>query len=67
MLWWRKKEKPLKQQLIEAKANLLRELQILDGGGSLYPPPDNRSIAATLQAELREIEEALANLGPDDS
>jgi hypothetical protein len=72
-MWWRTKQsdqKPLRAQLTEARDTLRRELEILQspstpgvvGGG-----PDNRAMIASLEAELRELTEALANLEPDDA
>jgi hypothetical protein len=69
MFGWRSKEKPLRQELIDARSNLQRELENLQAGAQTNVPlaPDNRSLIATLEAELRDIDEALATLGPDDT
>jgi len=65
----RKKEKPLRQQLLEARADLARQLQVMNtsgmgAGGGL---PDNRSIEKTISDEIQEIDAALANLKDDDA
>lgn len=57
----------LREQLIEAKRNLTRQLEILQspatvtGKGGLTPP-DNRALISEIQEQLREINEALANI-----
>jgi hypothetical protein len=62
----------LREQLIEARRNLSRQLEILQspatltGKGALVPP-DNRGLIADLQRQLREINEAIANLGSGDA
>ena len=60
----------LRDELTKAKRDLGRQLEILQSpavpaGIFALRPPDNRAVIATLQAQLREIEEALANLGSD--
>ncbi|THD77090.1 MAG: hypothetical protein E7812_14125 [Phenylobacterium sp.] len=65
-MWWRKTEKPLRQQLLEAQARLQRQIEIL----SLGPIRGRRFLPGSkevLEAELREIEAALAELGPEAS
>ena len=66
-MWWRRKEKPLREQLTEARDNLQRQLEILG-----YPVRNtrnsrNEALIATLEAELREIEDLLANLKAEDA
>ena len=62
----------LREQLIEARTNLSRQLEILQspatvtGKGGLVPP-DNRGLIADLQRQLREVNEAIANLGSSDA
>ena len=57
----------LRDQLIEARRNLGRQLEILQapatvaGKGGLARP-DNRVLIAELQGQLREINEAIASL-----
>jgi len=63
---------PLREQLIEARRNLTRQMEILQspatvvGKGGLMPP-DNRALVMELQRQLREIEEAITKLGSDDA
>ncbi len=56
----------LREQLIEARRNLSRQLEILQSPATLTGkggPPDNRGLIADLQRQLREINEVIANLG----
>ena len=61
----------LREQLIGARQNLSRQLEIfqspatVNGKGGLVSP-DNRGLIADLQRQLREINEAIANLGSSD-
>jgi len=61
----------LREQLIGARQNLSRQLEILqspatvNGKGGLVSP-DNRGLIADLQRQLGEINEAIANLGSSD-
>ena len=59
-------EKPLRAQLDEAIDRVRRELEILKSPGSIGNPPDDRSVVAELSAELRELQQARAGLGPDE-
>ena len=65
-MWWRKKpEKPLRQQLLEAQASLRRQIEIMGAStvaGYGYQPGSKEE----LEDELRQIEDALANLGPEE-
>ena len=51
----------LRQQLIEARDKLRRELEILISPTNVGGGADNREAIALLQDELRQIEDALAN------
>ena len=51
----------LRAQLIEARDKVRRELEILSAPSSIGGGADDRSVVAALQAELRELEAALAN------
>jgi hypothetical protein len=62
-MWWRKTEKPLRAQLLDAQSKLQRQIQIMSTGtirGFGYQPGSKEG----LQARLCEIDRALANLGP---
>lgn len=59
-------ERPLRAQLIEAQARLQREIEILQSPTGIGRAPDCREEMAALEAELNEIEAALANLPPDE-
>ncbi len=51
----------LRAQLIEARDRIRRELEILQAPSSIGGGADNRSVIAELQAELAQIQDALAN------
>ena len=61
----------LRQQLLDAREKIQRQIDILragpaslgKGGGFI----DNSGLIAELGETLREIDESLANLGPDDA
>lgn len=59
-------ETPLRDQLDEAIAKVRRELEILQSPSSIGGGADNRQVIAELQAELLELREARANVGPHD-
>jgi hypothetical protein len=54
-------EKSLREQLVEARDKVRRELEILQTPSSIGGGADDRSVVADLESELRELEEALAN------
>jgi hypothetical protein len=54
-------DRDLKRQLVEARDKLRRELEILISPTNVGGGADNREAIALLQAELRQIEDALAN------
>jgi hypothetical protein len=68
-MWWHRKAKPLREQLIAARDNLNRELEILRGAPQIKVPPgaNNRALIDKLESELREIDAELANLGADEA
>jgi hypothetical protein len=74
-MWWRKqnrREKPLREQLTEARNDVRRQIEVLEAGPSSVGTAvgdftDNASITAELRNTLREIEEGLASLGPEDA
>jgi hypothetical protein len=68
-----KSEKPLRQELIEARAKILRQIDICQNnpvsnfwtaGGGEAPAP---TPVADLMATLKEIEDALTDLGEEDA
>ena len=68
-----KPKKTLRQELLEARANLLRQIAICQAnpvsnfwtaGGGEAPAP---TPVADLMATLKEIEDGLADLGEDDA
>ena len=71
-MWWRKPkpELPLRDQLLAAKADLVRQLEILSvppssiGKGGAFI--DNSRLIAQLQETLREVEHQLASFGHGD-
>ena len=60
-------EKSLREQLDEAIDKVRRELEIFHSPSSIGGGADSRGVIADLEAEFRELEEARANLGPDDA
>lgn len=71
-MWWHKKdrvEKPLREQLTDARDDLRRQIEVLEAGPSSTGTAvgdftDNASLIADLRNTLREIEEELTSLGP---
>jgi hypothetical protein len=57
-------DKPLRQQLDDAIARVQRELEILMSPSSIGGGADNRGVIADLEAELVQLKEARANVGP---
>ena len=56
-------DEPLREQLMEARDRIRRELEILYAPSSIGGGADSRSVITALQSELAEIEAALANRG----
>jgi hypothetical protein len=54
-------DRELRAQLVEARDKLRRELEILISPTNVGGGADNREAISLLQAELRQIEDALAN------
>ena len=54
-------DQPIREQLMEARDKIRRELELLITPSSIGGPADSRSVIAALEAELAEIEDALAN------
>ncbi len=55
--------RPLREQLMEARDRIRRELEVLMAPSSIGGGADSRSVIAALEHELAEIEAALANKG----
>jgi hypothetical protein len=66
MLWWKKKEKPLREQLIEARDKLRRQIETLHAGPASLGRGgefiDNSALESELTSALRRIEQTLAEL-----
>jgi|HubBroStandDraft_1064217.scaffolds.fasta_scaffold178474_2 hypothetical protein len=60
-------DEPLRPQLDEAIARVLRELEILRSPSSIGGGADNRSVIADLETELAQLREARGNVGPHDT
>jgi hypothetical protein len=56
-------DRPLDEQLMEARDRVRRELEILRSPSSIGGGADNRSVVADLEKELAELEDALARRG----
>jgi hypothetical protein len=54
-------DEDLRAQLTEARDKVRRELEILSAPSSIGGKADDHSVVAELEAELRELEEALAH------
>lgn len=52
----------LRQELTEAIDKVRRELEILQAPSSIGGPPDNGSVIAELEDELRRLQQAKADL-----
>jgi hypothetical protein len=57
----------LREELVEARKNLRRQLELLQSPATIagnpgLAPPDNRALVAELEDQLRQINEAIANL-----
>jgi hypothetical protein len=72
-MWWHKKskpEKPLREQLVEACENVRHQIDVQANTPTYKAGPgiSGGTLAIReLQSELAQLEEALANLGPDDA
>jgi hypothetical protein len=60
-------EKPLREQLDEAIERVRRELEILESPSSIGGGADSHSVVAALRAELLELQQARAGVGPHDT
>lgn len=64
-----KPEKSLRDELLKARSNILRQIEILRAGPVVKARgqgPDFDPVLADLTATLKEIEDSLANLGEGD-
>jgi hypothetical protein len=62
--------KPLREQLIQARAKIQREIDILRTPAIIgFPnaPNPKKTLIEKLKTELQELDEALAGLGSDDA
>ena len=57
---------PLRDQIDNAMAAIRHQLELLREGPSLGGPSDDRDVIAGLEAELEQLKEARAGLGPND-
>jgi hypothetical protein len=60
----------LREELVEARKNLGRQLEVLQSPATVagnLAPPNNRALVAGLQEQIRQINEAIANLDSDDA
>lgn len=63
----RSSEKSLRAQLLEARSKLMRQIEILQTGREYLgrrPPKD--ALTLSLMETLKQINESIAELGPDD-
>jgi hypothetical protein len=60
-------DKKLRQELLEARANVERQLSILRTGRRTFDEPKPIPLALKLAATLKEIDDSLAQLGDDDA
>jgi hypothetical protein len=64
MSWWKKKpEPPLRDQLLAARANVMRQIEVMEAGPIKYEPGALEAFQnqlAELRATLSQIEGALA-------
>jgi len=70
LMWWHQKEKRLREQLTEAIAKVRQQIDVQSSSTNVKAAgiDHRREIAvAELEAELAQLEEALANMGPDDA
>jgi hypothetical protein len=71
MSWFGKKpDKPLRDQLAEARDNLIRQIAILDAGPAKNLPTETeymRAQSAELRRSLSQIEEQMDAVGPEDA
>lgn len=69
MSWWKKKaEKPLLEQLNEARDNLSRSISVLGSPSSVQGlPPDNRALIVELREQLDEVDEAISDQEADNT
>ena len=59
-------DEPLRQQIDEAMEVIRHQLELLREGPSMGGPSDDRDVIAGLEAELEQLKEARAGLGPHD-
>ncbi len=56
-------DKPLRDQMTDAMANIRHQIDLLRSGPTIGGPSDDRSVIADLEAEYEGLKEARARLG----
>jgi hypothetical protein len=56
-------KKTLREELIEARDTIRRQIEICQSPSALRSAPDYRAAIAELEAELSQIEDAIRDLG----
>ena len=73
MWWWKRKpvdDAALREQLLKARAKVEYQLSIMQAGPASHGlgwRPRFKAYAEDLAETLRQIDESLASLGPDDA
>jgi hypothetical protein len=57
-------DKPLRDQMTEAMAQIRRQIDLLRAGPTIGGPSDDRSVIADLEAEYEGLQAARSRLGP---
>ena len=59
-------DQPLRDQIDDAMATIRHQLELLREGPSMGGRADDHEVIAGLEAELEQLKEARAGLGPND-
>jgi hypothetical protein len=69
-MWWRRK-KTRREELTEARDNVRRQIEVLEGGptgGDIWASrSDTTILLEELRGVLADLNESLQQLGPDDA